>query len=116
MASLSPEFKLSLGAARPTNSEPISSIIQRINTERGGFLGITEDSLLQEIAEAEAGDDGDESTSSEEEEEEPDKLKELMAAREEIKGQIEYDLILIWQNGANVWPGQHINQQWLPWI
>jgi mediator of RNA polymerase II transcription subunit 17 len=101
MASLSPEFKLTLGAARPTSSESISSIIQRINTERGGFLGITEESLLQEIAEVEAGDDGDESSSSEEEEEEPDKLKELMAARDEIIGQIEYRGIFLWRHSTN---------------
>jgi mediator of RNA polymerase II transcription subunit 17 len=68
----------------------LPTIIQRINFERGGFHNITEESLRQEIAEAELNNEGDDDGSSEEEdEEEPDRAKELLAARDEILRQIE---------------------------
>ncbi|KAM3066547.1 RNA polymerase II mediator complex subunit [Clarireedia jacksonii] len=85
-------------APKSTNSAiPLPLLISRINAERGSFRNLSEDSLRQEIAEAEAGgnkeveeesssDDEDE----EEEKEEPDRMKELLTARDEILGQIEH--------------------------
>lgn len=67
----------------------LPTLIQRINTERGGFLNITEESLRQQIAEEELNGQDEEESSSSEEEEEPDRLKELMTAREELLREIE---------------------------
>jgi mediator of RNA polymerase II transcription subunit 17 len=83
-------------APKSTNSAiPLPLLISRINAERGSFRNLSEDSLRQEIAEAEAGGNKEEDESSsdgedeEEEKEEPDRMKELLTAREEILGQIE---------------------------
>ncbi len=87
------EFAISLRSWPANNGHDPSALptmIQRINFERGGFLNITEESLRQEIAEEEMNGQDEEDTSSSEEEEEPDRLKELMIAREELLGQIEY--------------------------
>jgi len=91
MDSLPGDFAVSL-KARPSSktNANLPSLIERINLERGGFQNITEESLRQEIAEAELdNEDGDENGSSDDEEEEPDRMKELMTSREEILGQIE---------------------------
>lgn len=93
MGSLPSDFSISL-KARPSSkaSANLPTLIERINIERGGFQSITEESLRQEIAQAEVdNEDGDENGSSdeEEEEEEPDRMKELMTSREDILGQIE---------------------------
>ncbi|PQE28471.1 hypothetical protein CJF30_00008188 [Rutstroemia sp. NJR-2017a BBW] len=84
-------------APKPTNNAiPLPLLISRINAERGSFRNLSEDSLRQEIAEAEAGGNKEEDESSsdgedeEEEKEEPDRMKELLTAREEILGQIEH--------------------------
>ena len=92
MGSLPSDFAISL-KARPSSktNTNLPGLIERINIERGGFQNITEDSLRQEIAEAELGnEDGDENSTSDEEEEEPDRMKELMTSREAMLGQIEY--------------------------
>jgi mediator of RNA polymerase II transcription subunit 17 len=92
MGSLPTDFPISL-KARPSSktTTTLPSLIGRINIERGGFLNITEESLRQEIAEAELdNENGDENGTSDEDEEEPDRVKELMTSREEILGQIEY--------------------------
>lgn len=93
MASLPSDFAISL-KARPSskaNATALPSLIERINFERGGFQNITEESLRQEIAEAELEtENGEDNDSSSEDDEEPDRLKELMTAREEILGQVEY--------------------------
>ncbi|KAI9640173.1 RNA polymerase II mediator complex subunit [Ciborinia camelliae] len=86
---------LSLRPAPTTgsNSIPLPILIARINAERGGFRNLSEDSLRQEIAEAELGGNEEENESSSEdgeEEEEPDRMKELLTARDEILGQIEH--------------------------
>ncbi|KAA8568905.1 hypothetical protein EYC84_007882 [Monilinia fructicola] len=95
MSSLPSGIPLSLRPA-PTNTSnssiPLPQLIARINAERGGFRNLSEDSLRQEIAEAELGGDEEENESSSEEEveEEPDRMKELLTARDEILGQIEH--------------------------
>jgi Subunit 17 of Mediator complex len=92
MGSLPSDFAISL-RARPSSKTDanLPSVIERINIERGGFQNITEESLRQEIAEAELdNEDGDENGTSDEEEEEPDRMKELMTSREAMLGQIEY--------------------------
>lgn len=86
---------LSLRPAPSTGSDsiPLPVLIARINAERGGFRNLSEDSLRQEIAEAELGGSEEENESSSEDgeaEEEPDRMKELLTAREEILGQLEY--------------------------
>ena len=92
MDSIPGNFAVSL-KARPSskNNANLPSLIERINLERGGFQNITEESLRQEIADAELeNEDGDDDASSDEDEEEPDRMKELMTSRDEILGQIEY--------------------------
>ena len=91
MDSLPADFAVSL-KARPSSktNTNLPNLIERINLERGGFQNITEESLRQEIADAELdNEDGDENGTSDDEEEEPDRMKELMTSREEILGQIE---------------------------
>jgi len=95
MASIPNDFPASLKPWPSTtgkDSSALADTIRRINIERGGFINISEDGLSQEIAEAEAGNEGEENGSSEEEEaeEEPDRLKELMNAKGEMLMQIEY--------------------------
>ena len=68
----------------------LQTLIQRVNAERGGFVNISEESLRQEIAEAEALEGEDEDTSDEEVDPEPDRAKELQAARDQMLGQLEY--------------------------
>ena len=91
MGSLPSDFAISLRARpTPTANGNISSLLPRINSERGGFQNITEESLREEIAEAELeNEDGDEGTS-DDAKEEPDRVKELQKAREEILAQVEY--------------------------
>lgn len=103
MSPLPNEVPISLKPKPLKPSEPtLPTLIQRINLERGGFHNISEESLREEIAEAERTgsrdgnkgaadeDEEDEEEGGDEEEEEPDRMKELMKAREEILGQIEY--------------------------
>ncbi|KAM0161846.1 hypothetical protein ACHAPC_001491 [Botrytis cinerea] len=95
MSTLPSNHPLSLRPAPNTSSTsiPLPQLIARINAERGGFRNISEDSLRLEIAEAEAGGNEEENESSSEDgeaEEEPDRLKELLTARDEILGQIEH--------------------------
>lgn len=95
MTSLPNPIPISLRPA-PTpakSSIPLPLLIARINAERGGFRNLSEDSLRQEIAEAELGEDDEENESSSEDgeaEEEPDRMKELLTARDEILGQLEH--------------------------
>ncbi|KAF4626798.1 hypothetical protein G7Y89_g11358 [Cudoniella acicularis] len=96
MSSIPNEFPISLRSwpsSKANEPSPLPTLIARINLERGGFKDISEESLKQEIAEAEAAASaGEEDGSSDEEdgEEAPDRLKEVMAAREEILSQIEW--------------------------
>ncbi len=97
MGSIPNEFPVSLKPWPSTKGKDASSLadsIRRINIERGGFINISEESLRQEIADAEAGNEGEENGSSgeEEAEEEPDRPKELMNAKREMLMQIEYVL------------------------
>ena len=77
-------------SSNSSDRNDLSKIIERINIERGGFQNITEESLRQEIAEAELDNGSENDSSDAESEEEPDRLKQLMTARDEIIGQIEY--------------------------
>jgi mediator of RNA polymerase II transcription subunit 17, fungi type len=95
MSALPNQFPISL-RSWPSNDGDLNKslplLIQRINSERGGFLDLDEDALREEIAKAaagaETGEDG--AASPEEEEEKPDRMKELMTARDEMLAQIEY--------------------------
>jgi mediator of RNA polymerase II transcription subunit 17 len=91
MGSLPNDFAISLKAHPSSKANgTLSSLIGRINIERGGFQNITEESLRQEIAEAELqNENGDEDGTSDEDEEEPDRVKELMTSREKILDEIE---------------------------
>lgn len=96
MGSIPNQFPISLRAwpsAQETKSSALPSLISRINFERGNFRNISEESLREEIRLAEAGANGGEdngSTQDEDGEEEPDRVKEVMEARDEILRQIEY--------------------------
>ena len=118
MGSLPSDFAISL-KARPSSktNANLPSLIERINIERGGFQTITEESLRQEIAEAESdNEDGDEDDTSDEEEEELDRMKELMTSREEMLGQIEYTSPSpTGRSAPNRISEQLINQQCLLW-
>lgn len=99
MGSIPNDFRISLQSWPSKHNDPNSSLpglIQRINFERGSFREISEESLQQEIAEEEARKNGDDdngtSEEEDEEEEKPDRLKELMKARDELIVQIEYVL------------------------
>lgn len=91
MDSIPADFPISL-QSWPSKDKDLNSalpaLISRINLERGGFRNLTEESLKQEIAEAEAGE-GEESSSDEDEEEKPDRMKELLSAREKMMVDLE---------------------------
>jgi mediator of RNA polymerase II transcription subunit 17 len=94
MSALPNQLPVSLRSWPSADGDPnktLPTLIQRINSERGGFLDLDEDELREEIAKAEAGagagdDDG---ASTDEGEEKPDRMKELMTARDEMLAQIE---------------------------
>lgn len=95
MPALPTDFPVSLRSWPSADVDPhrtLPALIQHINSERGGFLDLDEDELREEIAKAEAGDGSgeDEGASLGEGEEKPDRMKELMTAREEMLAQIEY--------------------------
>ena len=95
MESIPNEFPISLQSWPSKEKDPntaLPTLIARINFERGGFRDLTEDGLRQEIAEAEAGIEED-AYSDEEDEEKPDRLKELITAREEMIKQLECVLL-----------------------
>jgi mediator of RNA polymerase II transcription subunit 17 len=94
MSSIPGQFPISLRAwpAKDDKSIPLSALITRINNERGSFRSVTEESLLDEIKREEAGLDAtkdDVESENEDAEEEPDRLKEVLKAREEILMQLE---------------------------
>lgn len=88
MGSIPNNFPISLrpwpSSTKPAEGPDLKRLFERINSERGGFRNLTEESLRQEIAEEEADKPEDENEESEDDEEEPDKMKELMVAREEL--------------------------------
>jgi mediator of RNA polymerase II transcription subunit 17 len=98
MGSIPNDFPTSLRswpASNTNDSTSLPNLIQRINLERCGFRHITEESLRQEIADAEAGaGSGEEDGSSDEEDEkeEPDRKKELETAKLEMQAQLKYVL------------------------
>lgn len=94
MASIPGQFPISLRAwpSKDDKAVPLSSLISRINSERGSFREITEEDLTEELRKDEAGLDSskdDNESEVEDVEEEPDRSKELMKARGEILGQLE---------------------------
>lgn len=94
MGSIPGQFPISLRAwpSRDEKAVPLSSLISRINNERGSFREITEEDLAEELKKDEAGLDSskdDDESEVEDVEEEPDRSKELMKARGEILGQLE---------------------------
>lgn len=97
MGSIPDQFPISLRAwpSKEDNANALPSLISRINFERGDFRNVSEESLREEIRQLEAGTRADDannhaSSDDEEEEDQPDRLKELMTAREEMMMQIEY--------------------------
>jgi mediator of RNA polymerase II transcription subunit 17 len=94
MGSIPGQFPISLRAwpSKDEKAVPLSSLISRINNERGSFREITEEDLSEELKKDEAGLDSskdDDESEVEDVEEEPDRSKELMKARGEILGQLE---------------------------
>ena len=93
MSTLSNSFPISLRSwpsKKDTEATSLSTVFQRINGERGGIQGLTEESLREEIA-AEADTKMNEGDASEEDEEEeqPDRMRELMEAKAELLGYLE---------------------------
>ena len=99
MGSIPPNFPISLQSwpsqeSSSSSSAALPTLLQRINFERfdkGGFRDLTEESLRQEIATAEAEQE-DGSSDDEGEEEASDQLKELYATREELLNYLAYAL------------------------
>ncbi len=95
MSSIPEQFPISLRVwpSKHDKAIALSSLISRINVERGSFRSVTEESLQEEIRKSEAGVDTSKDDSGSEDEEEgeegPDRLKELTSTREEILGQLE---------------------------
>ena len=96
MGAIPREFPISLWSWPTKNNDltnALPTLIQRINAERGGFRNLREDTLLQEISEAEAAasaDKGDGSSDGEDEEVKPDRLQEVLKARGEMMAFLEY--------------------------
>jgi mediator of RNA polymerase II transcription subunit 17 len=94
MGSIPGQLPISL-RAWPTKDDkavPLSSLISRINSERGSFREVTEEALTEEINKAETRlsiTDDDDHSVVEDVEDEADRSKELMKARGEILGQLE---------------------------
>ncbi|CAG8978181.1 hypothetical protein HYALB_00013172 [Hymenoscyphus albidus] len=91
MGSIPNNFPISLrswpSSTKPAEGPDLKTLFGRINSERGGFRNLTEESLRQEIAEEEANkpeEDEEEGSDKQDEDVEPDRMKELMAAREEL--------------------------------
>jgi mediator of RNA polymerase II transcription subunit 17, fungi type len=94
MSSIPGQFPISLRAwpSKDEKAVPLSSLISRINNERGSFREITEEDLTEELKKDEAGLDSskdDDESEVEDVEEEADRSKELIKARGEILGQLE---------------------------
>ncbi len=94
MGSIPGQFPISLRAwpSKDDNAVPISSLISRINSERGSFREVTEEGLTEELKKDEAGltlSNSDDDSEGEDVEEEPDRSKELLKARGEILEQLE---------------------------
>jgi mediator of RNA polymerase II transcription subunit 17, fungi type len=94
MGSIPGQFPISLRAwpSKDEKAVPLSSLISRINNERGSFREITEEDLTEELKKDEAGLDSskdDDESEVEDVEEELDRSKELTKARGEILGQLE---------------------------
>lgn len=99
MPPLPTQFPISLRSWPASDSDShkaLPFLIQRINSEHGGFLDLDEDELREQIAREEAGASSanDDAASPEEGDEKPDRMKELMTAREEMLAQIEYAFIV----------------------
>jgi mediator of RNA polymerase II transcription subunit 17, fungi type len=95
MSSIPNEFPLSLRAwpKKDDTSTALSSLISRINVERGSFRNVTEESLEEEIRQSESGvgaaNSGGESDEEQAKEEDSERTKELATTREDILGQLE---------------------------
>jgi mediator of RNA polymerase II transcription subunit 17 len=100
MEAIPSSFPISLRAWPSNNDKSIalSTLITRINNERGSFRSVTEEDLEEEIKKDEAGlDTGKDDAESENEgsdEDEPDRLKEISTAREQILGELEQVLFI----------------------
>lgn len=75
-----------------TNAESLSSLIARINEQRGGFRNITEQSLEEEIRAQEAGESTVDETSADpiglDETDLKSRREEVIEARDEILKQV----------------------------
>lgn len=95
MSKIPPDFALSLRAwPKEDNGSALSTLIQRINTERGDFRNLTEEDLEAEIAREEAlgveEAHEDDASSESEDETEPDRVKEVMEQKQQMLMWLEY--------------------------
>lgn len=119
MAALPSQFPISLRSWPSANSDDeLPSIISRINSERGGFLNITEESLRHEIEEELNNNAG--SSSSSEDEEEPGTVKKVTAARDQLILDLEYVQHAVTpltdKQSADEGPDTPIKMRALPWM
>jgi hypothetical protein len=94
MSTIPNSFPISLRSwpsSKNSEATSLSTLFQRINAERGGIQGLTEESLRQEIvAEADTKMEEDDTSDDEDEDaEQPDKMRELMEAKGEMLGILE---------------------------
>jgi mediator of RNA polymerase II transcription subunit 17 len=91
MGSIPDQFPISLRAwpSKGEKTSQLSTLISRINAERGSFRAVSEETLQQEIDKGDACAVDSSSSDEDDSEDEPDKAKELMTAREEMLGQLE---------------------------
>lgn len=91
MASIPNGFPISLRSwpTKSADATDLPTLFQRIQTERGGFLDISEESLREEIAKEESGQLVEVESESEEDRNAED-LKARAAARQELLQQITY--------------------------
>jgi len=91
MASIPNGFPISLRSwpTKLTDATDLPTLFQRIQTERGGFLNISEDSLRAEIVKEESNKKIEDESDNEEDKDAED-VKARVAARQELLQQITY--------------------------
>ena len=91
MTALPNGFPISLRSwpTKSADTTDLPTLFQRIQTERGGFSNINEDSLHKEIAKQESGEVLEEESEDEEDKNAED-VKARAAARQELLQQITY--------------------------
>lgn len=91
MATIPNGFPISLRSwpSKSADATDLPTLFQRIQTERGGFVNISEDILREEIAKEEAGQVV-EDESEDEEDKNAEDVKARTAARQDLLQQITY--------------------------